>query len=972
VFNAGDEPVTIVSTGLAGAAADAFSIAATECAEGTVLEGGDRPKSCAIDLAFVPAAAAAAEAALRVSATAGVEATTLEAVVPLAGQGLLPGALAIAPSGDVAVGEDGAVDLGDIVIGESRVQAFQVSNGGAEPSGAITLAASSGLTLVPASVEGDCESGVTALVDGQSCTVSLRLEPTEREPLSGSLTVTSELVGSASLALRARGISKGVLELGANDVNFGRVVLGATAPGSLAIRNGGDQPLDPPAVAVGTATSGSAAAFSVENGCTEPLAPGAECSIDLSFAPTAAGAHSVTLQVGAIGAGGSTVLLLGEALEPGSLELAVAGGGAGAFGDVARGTTVEKSFTVSNGGGVASGPLTITTTSNQFVPDQGDCNAPGSGGLVDGSSCTFVVRFTPSSSNPATATLNIDSPGAGAASLALSGRGRNPALLAGAGAFDFDVVIVGERSAPRTWTVTNGGDLPTAALSTMGASADFLVSNDGCVGQVLPPAGACSVQVTFAPQLAGARAGAITVREAGAAGSSVRLDVSGDGQALPAVGQACQGGRCAGEAACEINSDGETQVCCGVECPGTQRCDAAQDFAACALPVVAAGEICGPAIACETGFTCQPPAPSGRCCLPGCADACHVCGTGGLCLTRDDGDVGGCAPGQDCRGGECTDIPSPASLSVDPAAFDAGEIVLSAQSFPQNHVVTNVGEEFTGALSIAVDSAAFIVDGSDCESVALAPGAFCTVSIFFDPVALGPASGVVTVGDGNVEVSIGLEATGVCSLGQVPDGVGGCTCPTGFVQDVAGNCVCPTGQVPDGAGGCIISIADGQPCSQASECASGFCTEFFRDRDFDGFFGGQPELFCGLSPPSFELSAIADDCCDFDVDPNADPSTTTTPDFVNPGISQPDNRPAPGCPLAFDFNCDGVEVPNELPTPFEFCDPMTCLVSPGARRNLGAGDPVCGEAFGLVVCGIIDDVGTCGELGALLDIQRCL
>ncbi|HWO08719.1 MAG TPA: choice-of-anchor D domain-containing protein, partial [Polyangiaceae bacterium] len=538
VLNDGDEPVTIASVTVDGDAADAFPIAATECAEGTMLEGGEQAKPCAIDLAFRPKAAGAATATLHVASTTGVE-----VAVALAGQGLLPGALSIAPSGDLAVGADGAVDLGDIVIGEGRVQAFQVSNGGAEPSGVITLAASSGVMLVPASGEGDCQSGVTTLVDGQSCTVSVQLEPSKRAPLSGSLTVTSELVGSASLALRAQGISKGVLELGAEDVNFGRVVLGAKAPASLAIRNGGDQPLEPPSVAVGRATSGSAAAFTFENGCTEALAAGAECSIDLTFEPMAAGAHSATLDVGAAADGNSSVLLLGDALEPGSLALAAAPGSSAAFGDVARGATVEKSFTVSNGGGVASGRLTITTTSNQFVPDQGNCNPPGSSGLVDGSSCTFAVRFTPTSANPVTATLNIDSPGAGAASLALSGRGRAPPLLDGSSEFNFEVVIVGERSdPPRPWAVTNRGDLPTAALSTMGATSEFLVNNDGCAGQVLPAGGTCNMQVSFAPQQAGARSGSISVREAGASGSSVRLGVSGVGQALPAVGQACQGG----------------------------------------------------------------------------------------------------------------------------------------------------------------------------------------------------------------------------------------------------------------------------------------------------------------------------------------------------------------------------------------------------------------------------------------------
>jgi HYDIN/CFA65/VesB family protein len=937
VFNAGDEPVTIAGASIEGEAVDAFTIAGTECAAGTVLEGGDRRSSCAIDLAFQPTAAAVAAATLRVTATSGADAVALETVVPVAGEGLLPGALSITPSGDLPVGEDGAVDLGDIVIGESRVQAFQVSNGGAEPSGAITLAASSGLTLAPAGAEGDCQSGVTALVDGQSCTVSLQIEPTERAPLSGSLTVTSELVGSASLALRGRGIATGLLELGADDVDFGRVVRGATAPATLTLRNGGDQPLAPPSVAVGAATSGSAAAFTLANGCVEALAPGAECSIELTFAPTAAGAHSATLQVG----DGSTVLLRGQGLEPGSLALAAAGGGSAAFGDVARGTTVEKSFTVSNEGGVASGALSITTTSNQFVPDQGDCNAPGSGGLVDGSSCTFVVRFTPTTSSPVTATLNIDSPGAGAASLALSGRGRNPPALAGAGSMDFGVVIVGERSAARLWTVTNGGDLPSAALITTGASEEILVSNDGCAGEALPAGGECSLQVTFSPQQAGPRAGTLTVREAGADGSSVALGVSGAGQALPAVGQPCQDGRCAGDASCEIHSDGQTQVCCGAECPNSQRCDAAQEFTACTLPVAEAGQACGPAILCEAGFSCQPPAPSGRCCPESCTGPCQVCGADGSCNRRADGEVGGCGTGQSCQGGACTDIPSPAALSADPTRLAFGPIVVGGASMQQPFAVTNVGERATGALTVAVSSSAFLPTG-DCPETALGPGVSCTLTMAFQPLGPGEAAATVTVSDGAASVQMSVSGTGVC----------------------------PGGQVPDAAGGCVDVLGEGEPCDADLQCGSGVCTPFFRDVDGDGFGSGAAVRLCGAAPPSLEFSSRGDDCCDLVADPPGDPSLTTDPQFVNPGITTPDSRRATQCTLPFDFDCDGVEVPNDLPVPFEACN-AECIVSPGARRNLGAGDPACGEEFGLVVCGF-DASGVCGELGTLLDFQRCL
>jgi hypothetical protein len=935
VFNSGDDPVSIAGVTLDGEGADAFQVAGTQCAEATVLAGGDSPEPCTVDLLFQPAKAGAVAAALHVASTAGIE-----VAVPLAGLGLIPGALGIVPSGGAMLDETGALDLGDIVLGESLVQAFVVSNGGAEASGAITITASGGITLLAPAAEGDCQSGVTTLIDGQSCTLSVQLTPAERAALSGAITMTSELIGSASLAVRARGVSNGVLKLLADEVNFGRVVLGAAAPASLSLRNDGDRPLAPPSVAVGKASSGSAAAFTLENGCTAELAPAAECTIGLAFAPAAAGAHSATLEVGAADAS-SSVLLLGEGLEPGSLQLAAATGSSAAFGDVALGATVEQGFTVSNAGGVPSGRLSITSTSNRFVPSEGDCNPVGGSGLVDGTSCTFSVRFSPLTSAAVTATLNIDSPGAGAASLSLSGRGRNPPVLAGSSEFNFDTVIVPESSAPRTWRVTNGGDLPTAALRTSGATAEFLVSNDGCAGQVLPPAGACSLDLRFSPQQGGSRTASIAVSEAGG-GSSVTLLASGIGQTLPAVGEACQAGRCAGSASCAIHSDGQTQVCCALPCTGL-RCDAARDFTACTLPVVEPGAACGPSVSCPENFTCSLPAQPGRCCPATCTGPCQICLAGGLCGSREDGDPGGCGANQDCRGGSCTDVALlPAVLVASELTLSFGQVLVGTDSPTQSFLVTNQGEQSSASLSISALDA--FVTGGDCDGIALAGGASCTVVVTFRPLEPVPVAEVVSVNDGAVGATAQLTGTGTCPPGQVPsDGGSGTICapppPTKM---------------------------DGAPCTDATECINGTCLGWHADADGDTFGAVLEEKFCGVAPPPGFI-ADATDCCD-GLDPGADPNTTTTPEFVHPGITQPDSRAARVCRLPFDFNCDGAETPSELPLAFDSCDAQ-CLVTPGARL----GEPVCGEQYTLVLCTLMED-GSCVSSvpNGLPAFQTCL
>lgn len=97
-------------------------------------------------------------------------------------------------------------------------------------------------------------------------------------------------------------------------VDAGAVFLGAKATKAVTIANSGKNPL--------TLTSVSAAGggFAATGGCTSgTLAPGASCAVDVTFAPTTAGAASGTLTVAYSAIGGSspaTVALSGSGVAP--------------------------------------------------------------------------------------------------------------------------------------------------------------------------------------------------------------------------------------------------------------------------------------------------------------------------------------------------------------------------------------------------------------------------------------------------------------------------------------------------------------------------------------------------------------------------------------------------------------------------------------------------------------------------------
>jgi hypothetical protein len=637
VANGGDVPITLSSVALGAGTDTAFSITSSDCGAGTVLGGEAGLPACSVQLDFRPTGVDVAMGSLTVSAE-GVP----EQSVTLRGEGLLPGSLLIAPDANASG------DFGQLIIGQSATRRFRVSNPGVEPSGAITPTGSGGFEPLPPSAAEDCVPGTTNLVNGSSCVVNVRLTSTTRGPIRGSLTVNSTLAGSTSLELRATALAQARLALDREQVDFGRVVRGDTVDGTVTVRNTGDVDMAAPLVSLGTPTSGQATAFQFETTCSGSIAPGDDCSVALRFSPRQATAHSVTLNFNSNPGGSSSVLLVARVIEPGSLVVQAAQGSSANFGDVAINTSVTRSFVLANPGGEASGRITIGTSDARFSPSAGNCNPAGGGGLVDGSSCTFNVTFTPNSSETLSASLTASSPGAGDTALSITGRGRNAARLTGSNDFNFNTVIRGQSAAARTWTVTNAGDLTSGNIVTTGGNNEFTVTSNTCTARTLSGAQTCTMLVGFTPQGNGNRNGSITVSDGT---SSVTLTVRGVGQPLPAVGAACLDGRCANTASCENHSNGQSLVCCAQNCTGNQRCSEDDDFESCELPTVGQGQGCGASVLCDTGLTCN--GTNQTCCVSSCTGACRQCNLNGTCSNIADGQRGGCAANQVCAGGVC-------------------------------------------------------------------------------------------------------------------------------------------------------------------------------------------------------------------------------------------------------------------------------------------------------------------------------
>src|SRR5437868_5897564 len=262
------------------------------------------------------------------------------------------------------------------------------------------------------------------------------------------------------------------------------------------------------------------------------LAAGGNCTINVTFTPTALGARTGTLSL-ADNAGGSpqTVALSGNGTGPGvglaptSLD----------FGNQLLATiSAPMTVTLTNTGTAA---LTINSfaASGDFAATSTGANAcpmnPAT--LAAGGNCTINVTFPPTPSRPEAGPLSLADNAAGSPqTVALSGNGTAPVVGLAPTSLGFGNQPLTTTSTPMTVTLTNTG---TAALTinSFAASGDFAATSTGASACPTSPAtlaaGAnCTINVTFTPTASGARTGTLSLAD-NAGGSPQMVPLSGNG-----------------------------------------------------------------------------------------------------------------------------------------------------------------------------------------------------------------------------------------------------------------------------------------------------------------------------------------------------------------------------------------------------------------------------------------------------------
>ncbi|MGL4233305.1 MAG: choice-of-anchor D domain-containing protein, partial [Casimicrobium sp.] len=418
------------------------------------------------------------------------------------------------------------LDFGTKDIGTETLLDLTIAHAGPAGSGAIT--ATSPLALSG----GTAGSGVFdfetpandptrcfPLAEGATCTIKLKFKPA----IAGEVTTTLQLAtsgsGPTSVPLKGTGAQAATAQIQVTPPshNYGDVSLGNTGTQTFTVKNVGTADLTLSGYVLEPANAVFAIVTPASGGCTVGivLTANAECTIQGTFTPTAAGAQTTAIRISNNAAnataGATDVALSGNGvsvavptLEVSPLSLA--------FGEVTVNQNRTLEVTLRNTSTVEVNSIAATFAASGVAFSR---VAPTSAGATDcgavlaaSATCVIAVQFAPTAVFAYAGSMSIASNATGSpVEVSLSGRGVQqvvgPNISVTPSSHDYGNTTIGA-SKSQQFTVSNTGDAALSITSfSIVTAGDFTWSSFGANGcgatQTLQPAASCVVEVLFNP-----------------------------------------------------------------------------------------------------------------------------------------------------------------------------------------------------------------------------------------------------------------------------------------------------------------------------------------------------------------------------------------------------------------------------------------------------------------------------------------
>jgi len=307
-----------------------------------------------------------------------------------------------------------------------------------------------------------------------------------------------------------------------NPVVFtGQEINTTSAPSALKIGDAGSAALS----ISGISTTGP---FAETSQCGQTVSPGTQCTVNVTFTPTATGTQKGTLVITDSAAGSPQTVHLSGFGTSGAVSLSASSLD---FGYVLLGSSSTQTVTLTN---PAQSPLDISSiTAGGDYSETNDC-----GSVVNaGASCIITITFSPSALGTSVGAVTLTDTGLGSPqTITLTGTGATPpAASLSPTSLTFGTQATGTTSLPQTVTLSNTGGSPLS-ISSIATTGDFAETDD-CSTSVAPGAN-CTINVTFTPQQTGSATGTLSVSDNAANGpQTVGLSGSGASSFMLAASQ---------------------------------------------------------------------------------------------------------------------------------------------------------------------------------------------------------------------------------------------------------------------------------------------------------------------------------------------------------------------------------------------------------------------------------------------------
>jgi hypothetical protein len=389
ISNVGGSAVSVQS--ITSGNASEFPITGSTC--GTVAAGA----TCALSLAFKPAAAGARSTTLTIASN-GVGSPQTAGATGTGVAGSSPGQLSFAAS----------TAFGNQTVGStSGAKTVTVTNvGGAAVS--VQSIVSSNATEFPVT-----SSNCGTVSPGSSCAFTVAFKPSATGSRTATITVNSNGTGSpqTSSATGTGVAAVGQLSLAATTTFASQLVGTTSAPNAITVSNTGTAK-----VTIQSIASNNTAEFPVSSSCTS-LNPGASCSFSVSFKPAVAGARSGKITVTSDGVGSpQSLTATGNGFAGGRGQLSVPPTITFATQSIGS-TSGWKSVSLTNVGTAAVTVSGMTSDNAEFHVVSSNCSR-----VDPQATCTVNLTFAPSAHGTRKSKLMVTSDGVGSPQfLALSG-----------------------------------------------------------------------------------------------------------------------------------------------------------------------------------------------------------------------------------------------------------------------------------------------------------------------------------------------------------------------------------------------------------------------------------------------------------------------------------------------------------------------------------------------------------------------